>query len=80
MVAAGRIKGVDDRSYVVHVDEPTSAVNVHRLACRFVYMHGGVTHGEPPYSYYIGFFAELELAEYAARRIRADFHRCSVCL
>ena len=80
MVAAGRIKGVDDQSYVVYVDEPTREVNVHRLACRFVYMHGGVSHGSPPSSYYLGFFAELEAAEYAARRINPEFHRCSVCL
>ena len=31
-------------------------------------------------SYYLGFFAELEAAEYAARRINPEFHRCSVCL
>ena len=80
MVAAGKIKGVDDQSYVVYVDEPTREVNVHRLACRFVYMNGGVTRAEPPFSYYIGFFGELEGAEYAARRIKPDFHKCTVCL
>ena len=81
MVEAGRIKGVDEQSYVVYVDVPHQRANIHRLVCEYVYQHGGVSHGAQPSSWYVGFFAEVEAAEYVAHRTTTyAVRRCDECI
>ena len=61
-------KGVDDQSYVVYMDRDQRVSRIHKLECRFVYQNGGVSHGPLPSSWYVGFFDDIEGAEWIARR------------
>ena len=68
-MVAGRIAGdVDDQSFVVYVDRTERVARVHGLFCRFVFQNGGVSSGDDPDTWYIGFFAERQAAELHAGR------------
>ena len=79
MVTARTKKGVDDQSFVVYVDRAERITRVHRLSCLHVFRNGGVSSGDDPDTWYIGFFAERKAAELHAGRTgyNVDFrHEC----
>ena len=76
------ISEIDRHSFIVYVDEPTRKINIHRTGCGMVAMHGGVSKGTRPTSWYIGFFKEMKGATHRAEATGLSFpvaiHDCHV--
>lgn len=80
MMVTTNEKGVDSQSYVVYVDRVDRTARVHRLACRHVYINGGVSRVPNPTTCYIGFFDRREGARSMAARLGlANIRDCRGC-